>query len=162
MNLSRIAPWLTGLALAVGVSSALAEKPDTPPGQAKRPTPPVAEAPATAASAASAAAAAAVGAFFGDAKQQAYRDYLRQSAQSGRCPPGLAKKNNGCLPPGQAKRWAMGQPLPPGIELGRLPDDVRRRLGLPPPGYEYGRVDDDVVLIQIATRKVVEAILGRP
>ena len=85
MCISPNIPWLTGLVLAVGVSSALAQKPETPPGQAKRPAPPVAEAPATA------GAAAAVGAFFGDAKQQAYRDYLRQSVQSGRCPPGLAK-----------------------------------------------------------------------
>ena len=35
--------------------------------------------------------------------------YLRQAMQSNRgliegCPPGLAKKNNGCLPPGQAKQ----------------------------------------------------------
>ncbi len=30
------------------------------------------------------------------------------------CPPGLAKKNNGCLPPGQAKKaaWNVGQRLP--------------------------------------------------
>ena len=159
MTLSRIAPWLTGLALAIGVSSAQAQKPDTPPGQGKRPATSSAEAPATTTSAANSAA---VGAFFGDAQQQAYRDYLRQSSQSGRCPPGLAKKQNGCLPPGQAKRWAMGQALPPGIDLARLPEELRRRLGLPPPGYEYGRVDDDVVLIEIATRKVVEAILGRP
>ena len=147
----RITPWLSGLAFAIGVSSVLAQKPDTPPGQAKRPVPPAAE-----------SAAPAAGAFFSEAKQQAYRDYLRQSAQSGRCPPGLAKKHNGCLPPGLAKRWSPGQPLPPGVELARLPEELRRRLGLPPPGYEYGRVDDDVVLIDIATRKVIEAILGRP
>jgi hypothetical protein len=30
------------------------------------------------------------------------------------CPPGLAKKHNGCLPPGQARRWAQGSRLPYG------------------------------------------------
>lgn len=159
MSHLRIAPWLTGLAMVLAVSSAAAQKPDTPPGQAKRPAAAATESPAAASAAVSATVSAA---FFGEAKQQAYRDYLRQSAKAGRCPPGLAKKNNGCLPPGIAKRWAMGQPLPKGIDLARLPEDLRRRLGLPPPGYEYGRVDDDVVLIEIATRKVVEAILGRP
>ena len=163
MSHLRIAPWLSGLAMALAVSSAAAQKPDTPPGQAKRPAAAATESPVAASAAVSSAASAAVSAaFFGEAKQQAYRDYLRQSAKAGRCPPGLAKKNNGCLPPGIAKRWAMGQPLPKGIDLARLPEDLRRRLGLPPPGYEYGRVDDDVVLIEMATRKVVEAILGRP
>lgn len=28
------------------------------------------------------------------------------------CPPGLAKKNNGCLPPGQAKKLGIGDRLP--------------------------------------------------
>lgn len=41
------------------------------------------------------------------------RDYRAGSAygyQAGRnCPPGLAKKNNGCLPPGQAKKLGVGQ-----------------------------------------------------
>lgn len=32
-------------------------------------------------------------------------DRDRWAGRDGRCPPGLAKKNNGCLPPGQAKRY---------------------------------------------------------
>jgi hypothetical protein len=30
----------------------------------------------------------------------------------GHCPPGLAKKHNGCMPPGQAKKWQIGHQLP--------------------------------------------------
>ncbi len=41
---------------------------------------------------------------------------IRRTASCGgprTVPPGLAKKNNGCLPPGQAKkRYQVGQPLP--------------------------------------------------
>lgn len=152
MSHSPLRVLLVGLSLCAAMAGpALAQKPDAPPGAAKRP---VAEA--------SESWVPGTRPFFGEAQQQAYRDYLRQSAQSGRCPPGLAKKNNGCLPPGLAKRWTLGQALPPGVQLDRLPEELRRRLGLPPPGYEYGRVDDDVVLIQIATRKVIEAILGQP
>jgi len=152
MDIFHPRAWFFGLSFCAALAGpALAQKPDGPPGQDKRPA---TEAPV--------AKPDTQRPFFGEAQQQAYRDYLRQSAQSGRCPPGLAKKNNGCLPPGQAKRWTLGQPLPPGIGLESLPEELRRRLGLPPPGYEYGRVDDDVVLIQIATRKVIEAILGQP
>ena len=45
--------------------------------------------------------------------------YYRSEYSAGRCPPGLAKKGNGCLPPGQAKKqqqlWVIGQPLPPAV-----------------------------------------------
>ena len=45
--------------------------------------------------------------------------YYRSEFSAGRCPPGLAKKGNGCLPPGQAKKppqlWVVGQPLPPAV-----------------------------------------------
>src|SRR6476620_3679120 len=38
--------------------------------------------------------------------------YYRDEFSRGNCPPGLAKKDNGCLPPGQAKKaWIVGQPL---------------------------------------------------
>jgi hypothetical protein len=45
-----------------------------------------------------------------------YRGYLdRRGGYAQRvqgCPPGLAKKNNGCLPPGQAKKLGVGDRLP--------------------------------------------------
>jgi hypothetical protein len=73
------------------------------------------------------------------------------------CPPGLAKKNNGCLPPGQAKkRYQVGQPLPSGVSFvpvtaANLPD--------PQPGQIYVEVDGDLLLMAEATRKVIEAVL---
>ena len=45
-----------------------------------------------------------------DRDRSAVRTYYRNEFASGNCPPGLAKKNNGCLPPGQAKKlWTVGQ-----------------------------------------------------
>ena len=56
------------------------------------------------------------------------------------CPPGLAKKHNGCLPPGQAKkRYDVGQRLPYGYNgytpYNQIPYDVRSQYDLDP----YGR-----------------------
>lgn len=42
------------------------------------------------------------------------------------CPPGLAKKRNGCLPPGQAKaRWNVGQRLPYSYRDDYIPRQYR-------------------------------------
>ncbi|MHB8951131.1 MAG: RcnB family protein, partial [Rhodoferax sp.] len=81
----------------------------------------------------------------------------------GRCPPGLAKKNNGCMPPGQARKWAVGQPLPPGVVTYSLPTVVINQLGAPPAGQRYVRVASDILLIAIGTGLVIDAIqdLGR-
>ena len=38
------------------------------------------------------------------------RNYYNAQYRAGRCPPGLAKKNNGCMPPGPARHWAVVQP----------------------------------------------------
>ena len=84
----------------------------------------------------------------------------------GGCPPGLAKKNNGCLPPGQAKKlYNVGQRLP--LSYGtpwaynQIPYDVRSHYGLQPYGnYYYGdgylyQVDPRTMLIQ----QVVSALM---
>jgi hypothetical protein len=79
------------------------------------------------------------------------------------CPPGLAKKNNGCMPPGQAKKWAVGHPLPRDVIFYDLPRDLVIRLPLPPSGYRYFRVAADILMIAVGTGMVVDAIqdLGR-
>jgi hypothetical protein len=77
------------------------------------------------------------------------------------CPPGLAKKGNGCLPPGQArKRYVVGQPLPAGIVIQPLPADLLRRVGSPPTGYVYAAVDGDLLKLAAGTLLVVDAIEG--
>ena len=79
----------------------------------------------------------------------------------GKCPPGLAKKNNGCLPPGQAKkRYVVGYPLPPTIRYEPVPREVEVRIGPAPTGYQYGIVDGDLVKLAVGTLLVVDAIDG--
>src|SRR3546814_5790035 len=55
---------------------------------------------------------------FHDNDRMAVRDYYADLGHRGRCPPGLAKKHDRCMPPGQAKRWEIGRPLPRD-EIGR-------------------------------------------
>ncbi|MEO0003422.1 MAG: hypothetical protein RLZZ22_1114 [Pseudomonadota bacterium] len=103
-------------------------------------------------------AAGASGTRFGERHRESVRDYFEPRVRAGRCPPGLAKKNNGCLPPGQARQWVMGQALPHELVRYPLPVELQRRLGRPPVGYEYMRVDNDILLLIIGTGMVVDAI----
>lgn len=98
------------------------------------------------------------GAYFADRHHQAVRDFYGQAPRGGKCPPGLAKKHNGCLPPGQAKKWTVGQPLPRDVVWYEVPRSLNRSLGLPPPGYKYVRVAGDILLIAVGTQMVVDAI----
>ncbi|HEX2546895.1 MAG TPA: RcnB family protein [Ramlibacter sp.] len=77
------------------------------------------------------------------------------------CPPGLAKKNNGCMPPGQAKKLAVGQPLPPGA-VYHVPRHVRTTLPAPPAGYRYAVVNNQVVLVsnQNLVVDIIRGLLG--
>ena len=84
----------------------------------------------------------------------------------GGCPPGLAKKNNGCLPPGQAKKlYNIGQRWPGNYgqawNYNQIPYDLRSRYGFDDDyRYYYGdgylyQVDPTTMLIS----QVVSAIL---
>lgn len=99
-----------------------------------------------------------VGGYFGDTQRVAANDYYRQQYQGGHCPPGLAKKHNGCLPPGQAKKWALGRPLPGDVVYYPLERGVQIRLGTPPAGYQFVRVASDILLIAVGSSMVVDAI----
>lgn len=85
-------------------------------------------------------------------------DYYRRHPD---CPPGLAKKNNGCLPPGLAKkRYQIGAALPYELRGRRPPRDLYHALPPPPAGHVYGYVDGDVLLVAEATHRVVDAIVA--
>lgn len=101
-----------------------------------------------------------VGSYFNDRDRAAVRTYYGQHYGPGAksCPPGLAKKNNGCLPPGQAKKWAVGQPLPAGVIVYPVPQPVLLQLPAPPSGYRYVRVASDILLIAIGSRMVIDGM----
>ena len=100
---------------------------------------------------------------FKDQDRAYIRDYYAGEFRQGHCPPGLAKKHNGCMPPGQAKKWDYGRPLPRDVVYYEVPQPVIVRIGAPPSGYRYVRVASDILLIAVGTNMVVDAIqdLGR-
>jgi hypothetical protein len=96
---------------------------------------------------------------FSDRDRDEVRGYWLRTYGRGKCPPGLAKKNNGCRPPGQAKeRYVVGQRLPAVIVVQPAPRALVTRLGPPAPGYQYVMLDGDLLKLAVGTRLVVDAI----
>ena len=96
--------------------------------------------------------------------------FVRRLGFANGCPPGLAKKHNGCMPPGQAAKF-VGRPLVAASRLGALAplplsmsnlfrddDDFYYRYG---GGYLY-RVDRDDNLIASMLPLFGAAMLGQP
>jgi len=104
-----------------------------------------------------------IGGYFGEPQRRAALAYYEPQFRAGRCPPGLAKKDNGCMPPGQAKKWRRGYALPSDVIYYPVPNSVVLQIGLPPAGHKYVRVAADILLIAIGTGMVIDAIedLGR-
>lgn len=103
---------------------------------------------------------------YGKAKHGQHHAGTPYGFGAGGCPPGLAKKNNGCLPPGQAKKlYNAGQRFPTRYgynwNYNQIPYDLRQEYGFNPGyNYYYGdgylyQVDPKTMLIQ----QVVSALL---
>ena len=99
-----------------------------------------------------------VGRYFDDHDRQAVRVYYVEQGRAGHCPPGLAKKHNGCMPPGKAKTYYVGQPLPATVVYYPVPQPVLVQLPPPPPQHKYVRVAGDILLIAVGSSMVVDAI----
>jgi Ni/Co efflux regulator RcnB len=95
--------------------------------------------------------------YFNQDRKVLIRNYYSKSRKSGNCPPGLAKKNNGCQPPGQIKKWRKGELLPRDVAYYDLPGALIDELGRTPDGEKLVQVGTDLLLISIATGMVVDA-----
>ena len=101
------------------------------------------------------------GTYFNDQQRTYVREYYSTNYNDGkRCPPGLAKKNNGCMPPGQARNWVVGQPVPRGVTVYSVAQPVIRMLPPAPYGYRYARIGGDIVLVQQQNNIIVDIIQG--
>lgn len=98
------------------------------------------------------------GAYFNDDDRQIISGYYGKRAKAGHCPPGLAKKHNGCMPPGQARKWSKGHPLPADLRYHDLPRELVLRLPPPPPRHRYVQVAGDILLIAVGTNMVLDAV----
>ena len=101
------------------------------------------------------------GAYFNDQQRAYARQYYATTYKDGkRCPPGLAKKNNGCMPPGQVPDLVIGQPRPTNVKVYQVAQPVIRQLPPAPVGYRYERIGGDIVLVQQQNNIVVDVIKG--
>lgn len=98
------------------------------------------------------------GRYFNDRDRIVADRFLGTEYRSGECPPGLDKKSTGCVPPGQAKKWIIGQPIPQDLVYYDLPPELIAGIGSPPFGYRYVRVASDILLIAVGSRIVMDAI----
>jgi hypothetical protein len=83
------------------------------------------------------------------------------------CPPGLARKNNGCLPPGQAKKlYSVGQRLPGGFAnyspYSAIPTQYRDQVPYND-AYRYIYRDNTAYVVDPRTNLITQVIslLGR-
>jgi Ni/Co efflux regulator RcnB len=97
-------------------------------------------------------------AYFDDRHREVVRRYYADRYRANDCPPGLARKHNGCMPPGQLKAWRIGHPLPRDLISYDAPAGIVIQLGAPPDLHRYVRVGADILLIAIGTGLVVDAL----
>lgn len=93
----------------------------------------------------------------GSGDRELISNYIRSDVRRN-CPPGLAKKNPPCIPPGKAKKWRTGYPLPDDVVFFPVTGDLLAHLSPLPRGYRYVQVDKDVLLIAEASKKVIDAV----
>ena len=87
-----------------------------------------------------------VGGYFGSNQRVVLQDYYGPQFKAGKCPAGLAKKNN------------VGQRLPSNIVYYPVSQSLVTRLGAPPAGHKYVRVAADILLLAIGTNMVIDAV----
>jgi hypothetical protein len=79
----------------------------------------------------------------------------------GGCPPGLAKKHNGCMPPGQARKLGRGQRWQSGYgsayTYSRIPLDLRRRYALSS-RYRYYYSGGQIYVVDPRTMLIAQVI----
>jgi Ni/Co efflux regulator RcnB len=100
-----------------------------------------------------------VGRHFDDKLRTAVRDHFTANRGSGPCPPGLIQKNSRCESPQSERAWKPGQPLPAQLTPRDLAAPLLAALGPAPAGHSYVQVDGDLLLINTASRVVIDAVL---
>lgn len=102
--------------------------------------------------------------YFKDEHKAAISEYYEEQFRSThRCPQGLTRSYDGCMPPDKTRKWKIGQPLPRNAVTYDLPPEIVTRIGQPPSGHRYTRVDSDILLITTDASLIVDIIedLGR-
>ncbi len=90
------------------------------------------------------------------------RSYLADRYASS-CPPELAGRHNGCLPPSGPgrKTYLLGYPLKQETAYEFAPQSLLVLLKPVPEGYQYVIVDKDMLLVSEATHTVIDTVTYR-
>lgn len=97
--------------------------------------------------------------YFSDRHWMVVRDFYNEQMRVGKCPLGFVRKDDGCEPPDQIRKWQLGKPLPPGAVRFDLPQVLAAKLGKPPLGHRYLRVGADILLVSNKTKLIVDGVL---
>lgn len=96
------------------------------------------------------------GARFDDGERERIRDFIVLQERRD-CPPGLAKKGNGCMPPGHAKPYRVGEVL-----AVKYPQSIWHALAdmisPPPENHRYVRINHDVLLVEDHSNRVIDVV----
>lgn len=97
--------------------------------------------------------------YFGDRHWTIVRHYYNEQIRAGKCPLGFVRKDDGCTPPDQTRKWAVGKPLPRDAVRFDVPHVLAAKLGKPPAGHRYVRLAADILLVSNRTGMVVDGVL---
>lgn len=100
-----------------------------------------------------------VGKHFNDTLRSAVREYFTANRGNGACPPGVILKSGRCEAAQSERSWKLGQALPGALTTKELPAPLLEKLGPTPAGHSYVQVDGDLLLINSATRTVIDSVL---
>lgn len=96
--------------------------------------------------------------FITDRDRSTIRNYMHKHHKK-HCPPGLAKKHHGCMPPGHhIRHYRVGEIVPQESILETLSRSLLGQLSPAPRGYRYVGVDNDVYLMNNNSRQISDAI----
>ncbi|MBF0220327.1 MAG: hypothetical protein HQL49_12490 [Gammaproteobacteria bacterium] len=96
--------------------------------------------------------------YFDADRRNRIHDYYVLRRDSGRCPPGMARRDYGCVLLSYERRWAVGQRIPRDVIFYDVEPEVLINLGPPPAKHRFVRVASDILLIAVGTGLVVDAI----
>jgi len=99
-----------------------------------------------------------IGGYFGDRQITETHEYYRERARTGHCPPGLAKKNNGCAALRRDRDWHIGENIPQHARYDEIDPSIQIKLGLPPPGHKFVQVASDILMIAVGSGLIIDAI----
>ncbi|HYB97941.1 MAG TPA: hypothetical protein VEC57_02295 [Candidatus Limnocylindrales bacterium] len=94
---------------------------------------------------------------FNEQHRTAVRQYFKQPADG--CTAGMEKKDDGFCGPRQSERvWSIGKPLAESVLLDPVPAALIGELPNAAPGQAYGLINGDIVLYDLKSRVVIDAV----